>query len=122
MANFRELRVWQRAKDLSIKIYKLTNTDSLAKDFNLKDQLRRSSLSIASNIAEGDELDTEKQALRHLYMAKGSAAELYTQIIIAKETDIIPENVFDDISDDCEAIISMLHKLIRVKAVRIKKE
>lgn len=79
-------------------------------------------MSIASNIAEGDELDTEKQALRHLYMAKGSAAELYTQIIIAKETDIIPENVFDDLSDDCEAIISMLHKLIRVKALRIKKD
>lgn len=119
MGNFRELRVWQRAKDLSIKIIQLTESGKLAKDFSLKDQIRRAAISIASNIAEGDELDTEKQALRHLYMAKGSTAELYTQIIIARETNYLTKDVFDDISDDCEAIIRMLHKLIQVKSKRL---
>ncbi len=120
MGNFKELRVWQRAKDLAIKIYQISDAGVLSKDFGLRDQLRRSSISIASNIAEGDELDTEKQALRHLYMAKGSTAELYTQIIIAREINSISEKEYKDIADDCQAILSMLFKLIQVKQSRLE--
>ena len=55
MGNFRELRVWQRAKDLAVFIYKTTTKGEFSKDFGLRDQIRRAGVSIASNIAEGDE-------------------------------------------------------------------
>jgi four helix bundle protein len=61
MGNFQELKVWQRAKDLAVHIYKLTGTWTFAKDYGLKDKIRRAAVSVASNIAEGDELYTDKQ-------------------------------------------------------------
>ena len=67
MGKFKELLVWQRAKDLAVSIYKLTQTGELATDSCLRDQMRRSAVSIPSNIAEGDELNTNKQAVAFLY-------------------------------------------------------
>ncbi len=55
MGNFQNLRVWQLAKDLAVEIYQLTQIQSFRKDYSLKDQIQRSSVSIPSNIAEGDE-------------------------------------------------------------------
>ena len=89
MGNFQKLRVWQIAKDLAVKIYQLTRTKEISKDFGLKDQIQRSAVSIASNIAEGDELGTDKQSVKHFYISKGSAAELMTQLIIANEIGYI---------------------------------
>lgn len=60
MGNFEELRVWQRAKELAIFLYKLSGQGAFAKDWGLRDQIRRASVSIASNIAEGDELGTDR--------------------------------------------------------------
>jgi len=62
MGNFQKLLVWQKAKDLAVAIYKLTNQDKLANDYGLKDQMRRAAISIPSNIAEGDELNTDKSS------------------------------------------------------------
>jgi len=89
MGNFQKLRVWQLAKDVAVKIYRLTKTKEFSKDFGLKDQIQRSAVSIASNISEGDELGTDKQAVRHFFFSKGSAAELMTQLIIANEISYI---------------------------------
>jgi len=91
MGNFRKLFVWQKAKDLSVNIYKLTNSGPFIKDFGLKDQVRRSSVSIPSNIAEGDNLDTDKQSIRHFFIARGSTAELRTQLIISLEIGYITD-------------------------------
>ena len=79
---FENLEVWKRAKELSVNIYQ-----SMAnlKDFGFKDQITRSSLSIPSNIAEGMERSTEKEKARFLEIARGSAAELRTQIMIGIE-------------------------------------
>lgn len=83
MSNYENLKVWHRAVDLAVSIYKLTNEKNpLKNDLGLKDQMRRCSVSISSNISEGDELGTDKQAIRQFYIAKGSAAELYTQLTI----------------------------------------
>ena len=69
MGNFKELKVWQQSKDLAVDIYRLTEQGLFIKDFGLRDQMRRSSVSIPSNIAEGDDLDTDKQSIRHFYIA-----------------------------------------------------
>ena len=84
MSYFEELKVWQKAVDLAVKVYEITRKDPFSKDFGLCDQMRRSSVSISSNIAEGDQLESDKSSIRHLKIAKGSTAELYTQAIISK--------------------------------------
>jgi len=89
MGNFKDLKVWQQSKDLVVDIYRLTDKGLFNKDFGLRDQMRRSSVSIPSNIAEGDELDTDKQSIKHLYIARGSTAELRTQLIISSEIGYI---------------------------------
>lgn len=116
---FRELKVWHKAKELAVYIYKLTNSDVFKKDFGLKDQMRRASVSVASNVAEGDERDTNKDSVRFLYIAKGSLAELLTQVIIAKEINYISEDEFRYISGECEKIGRMLGKLIKVRSLSI---
>lgn len=112
---FRGLNVWKRAKDLAIYIYKTTSAGEFSKDFSLRDQVRRAAVSIASNIAEGDERDTDKDSVRFFFMAKGSLAELLTQIIISNEIGYIKEQDFKYISDECEAIARMLGKLIKTR-------
>jgi len=92
MGNFKKLNVWLKAKDLAVKVYKMTNSSHFIKDFGLKDQIRRSAVSIPSNVAEGDNLDTDRQSIRHFYIARGSTAELRTQLIISMEIGYIGLN------------------------------
>ena len=117
MGNFQELKVWQRAKDLAIYIYRLTEKGKFARDFGLRDQLRRASVSIPSNIAEGDELDTNKQSTRFFYIAKGSAAEVLTQAIIAKEIGYLNKEEYEYIEKECKAISGMLNRLIAARSI-----
>lgn len=85
MGDFTKLNVWMKSKDLSITLYKITSHGEFAKDFGLKDQIRRAAVSIPSNIAEGEESGTNPQSIRFLNITKGSAAELRTQLVIAHE-------------------------------------
>jgi len=116
LGKFQELIVWQRAKDLAVYVYKITGQGAFAKDFGLCDQIRRAAVSIPSNIAEGDELDTNRQAIRFFYIAKGSSAEVLTQIIIAYELEYVTKEIFDHIYDECTAVSSMLSRLIKSRS------
>ena len=112
MGKFQDLKVWERAKNLAVYVYTITNNGKFAKDYGLRDQIRRAAVSIPSNIAEGDELGTNKQAINFFYIAKGSTAEVLTQTIIAYEIGYISENVFQQINEECSAISGMLTRLI----------
>ena len=116
MGNFQNLRVWQLAKELAVQIYKVTSKPIFSKDYGLKDQLQRSAVSIPSNIAEGDNLETDKQSIRHFYIAKGSAAELLTQLIISQEIGYIDSETRDSLVNDCKIISVMLTKLIKARS------
>jgi four helix bundle protein len=115
MGNFQKLRVWQVSKDLAVKIYKLTKNPKFIKDYGFKDQVQRSSISIPSNIAEGDESGSDKLSVRHFYIAKGSTAELMTQLIIAFEIGYIDLELKKSLVDECDKISSMLTNLIKVR-------
>lgn len=115
MGKFRELRVWQRSKDLAVFIYRMTATGQFEKDFGLRDQIRRAVVSIPGNVAEGDELDTVSQSIKHFYIAKGSSAEVLTQAIIAYEIGYISKEVFQKIEAECQTISGMLMKLIQAR-------
>jgi four helix bundle protein len=117
MSNYENLKVWHRAVELAVAVYKLTNENiPIARDPGLKDQIRRSSVSISSNISEGDELGTDKQAIRHFYIAKGSAAELYTQLTISKKIGYISEEENQFFQNECKGISAMLANLIKSRS------
>lgn len=116
MGKFQELKVWQTAKDLVVYIYRLTMKGGFSKDYGLRDQIRRAAVSIPSNISEGDELDTNKQAVKFFYIAKGSSAEVLTQAIIALEIGYIDQEKFKHIEKECKAISGMLTRLIQARS------
>jgi four helix bundle protein len=116
MGKFRDLKVWQRSKDLAVYLYRLTKKGHFAKDYGLRDQLRRAAVSIPSNIAEGDELGSNKQAIRHFYIAKGSSAEVLTQTIISMEIGYLDKKDFAHIEKECKAISGMLSRLIQARS------
>lgn len=95
MGNFMKLNVWQRGKDLAVYIYQITRKGAFTKDYGLRDQFRKAVVSVPSNIAEGDELNTDRQSIQFFYIAKGSSAEVLTQAIIAHEVGYLPDQDFD---------------------------
>jgi four helix bundle protein len=116
MGNFQKLRVWQLAKDLAVRIYKIIKSTPLSKDFGLRDQIQRAAVSVPSNIAEGDESGTNKNSIRYFYTAKGSIAELQTQIIIAHEIGYLDLALKNDLISECDRISIMLNKIIKARS------
>jgi four helix bundle protein len=110
---FRELIVWQKAKDLAVTIYRVSEEGALSRDYGLCDQIRRSAVSVASNLAEGDERDTDKESVRFFYIAKGSLAELRTQLQIAFETGRLDKAFYETVEADCETLGKMIGSLIQ---------
>ncbi len=111
--NFKELKVWQLSKSLAVDIYKLTESVLFKHDFGLSDQIRRSSVSIPSNIAEGDGFETDRQSIRHLFIARGSTAELITQLAISQEIGCLQDDKYNESDRECEDISAMIILLIR---------
>ena len=99
-----KLDVWKRSCRLSVDIYKQFAN---SKDFGFKDQITRSSLSIASNIAEGMEKESNKEKMRFIDIAKGSAAELITQIYIGIEIGYIEKVTGLKLIKECDEILKM---------------
>jgi four helix bundle protein len=115
LGNFKELKVWQKSKDLAVYLYNITDKGMLSKDFGLRDQIQRSAVSIPSNIAEGDELGSDKQSVKFFHIAKGSTAELLTQAAIAHEIGYLKEEDFKHICNECNSISKMLKGLIKTR-------
>ena len=99
------LDVWKRACRLSVEVYK---SFASSRDFGFKDQITRSSLSIGSNIAEGMEKESDKEKIRFIEIAKGSAAELITQIYIGIEIDYIEKELGLKWTKELDEILKML--------------
>lgn len=89
---FEDIVAWKKGRELTLKLYHITGSSSFKKDFGLVDQMRRASVSIISNIAEGFERSSDKDFARFLYMAKGSAAEVRSQIYVALDLAYITQN------------------------------
>jgi four helix bundle protein len=114
-SSFEDLDVWQRACRLGVRIYEVLKN---CKDYGLKDQMTRSAVSIASNIAEGAERDSTLEFIRFLHIAKGSAAELRTQVYIACKIEVIKEPIQKELTNELKNISSMIHGLI--KSLKLK--
>ena len=115
MGNFKELRVWQDAVGLAGRVYSITREGAFAKDFGLRDQIQRAAVSISSNIAEGDERGTNKDSMHYFNIAKGSAAEVITQLNIAFRIGYLDRNTFEEMENETERIRASIRKLIQVR-------
>lgn len=108
--SFKDLVVWEKSIDLSVKIYGVTNKFEVEEKFGLVSQMRRCAVSIPSNIAEGSKRGTKKDFVQFLRIANGSAAELETQLIISQK--IYPNIDFKEIFSLLLEIQKMLNILI----------
>ncbi len=96
--SFEEIESWQKARELTRKVYTVSNQGAFTKDFGLRDQIRRASVSIMSNRAEGFERDGNREFLQFLTVAKGSSGEVRAQLYIALDQDYIDKNTFETLS------------------------
>jgi len=107
-SSFEELEVWKKSCRLSVRLYQLLKD---CRDYGIKDQMLRACISIPSNIAEGSERKSIPDFQRFINIAQGSAAELRTQIYIAKEVDIFTNSVAKDLIQELKSISRMLQAL-----------
>ena len=112
MGRFKQLRVWQDSIYLAQQVYEVTGTGYFAKDIGLKSQIQKAAVSIASNIAEGDERSTNKESIYFFNIAKGSAAEVITQLHIAYRIGYINMKSFEELEDITEKMRASLKNLI----------
>jgi len=112
---YRSLVVWQQGKTLATEVYRLTNCESIRRDFSLVDQMRRSAVSVPSNIAEGDERKSDKDSIRFFNIAKGSLAELSTQLEIARDVGYFTTAQVEPLIAQCAELGKMLGALIRAR-------
>ncbi len=82
---FEEIEGWKKARELAKEVYTVTSRGTFARDFSLRDQIRRAAVSISSNIAEGFARQTDKEFVQFLYTARGSAAEVQSQLYVAAD-------------------------------------
>ncbi len=101
---FEDLIAWQKARELTRNIYKITRQGEFSKDFGFRDQIRRASVSIMSNVAEGFERGGRSEFHQFLVIAKGSCAELRSHLYVALDADYIDAQTFQRLYSLAEEI------------------
>ena len=113
LKSFKELKVWQKSYNFCLKAYKLTASFPREERYGLSSQIRRSAVSIPSNIAEGYGRKTTMDYIRMLYISYGSACELETQVLLAGDLDLIDKGELGTLKRDIAEIERMLKALIK---------
>ncbi|MBT8296500.1 MAG: four helix bundle protein [Gramella sp.] len=111
--SFEEILAWQKARELNLEIYLISDQGLFNKDFDLRSQIRRSSISISSNIAEGFERGTTKEFIRFLYIAKASAGEFRSQLYLAQDLKYVENEDFERLNSKVSDISKMISGLIK---------
>lgn len=114
MHNFKELIIWEKAMKLTEEVYRLSREFPLEEKYGLTRQIRRSAVSIPSNIAEGAGRNTDGEFKNFLGIASGSSNELYTQLVLAHRLNLVAK-------DKVEAIIEQLFEIQKINRALIHK-
>jgi four helix bundle protein len=114
--SFEDLAVWKQSCRLSVRIY---NELKGCRDFGIKEQITRSALSIPSNIAEGAERNSKQEYIRFIHIAKGSAAELRTQLYIAGEIGLLSKNTVVELVSELKHISATLQSIANTLKKRL---
>ncbi|OGU67396.1 MAG: four helix bundle protein [Ignavibacteria bacterium RBG_16_36_9] len=126
--SFEDMQVWQDARVFVKSIYELTSLDNFKKDYGLKDQIQRASVSIMNNISEGFERDNNKEFRNFLGYAKGSAGEVRSMLYVALDLEYISKDEFDKNYSKAVSIITqisnfkkyLLNYAVKEKITRVK--
>ncbi|GAB2484274.1 four helix bundle protein [Algoriphagus taiwanensis] len=110
---FEDLPVWQHAIEIGVRIYELVDSEKVLKDYRAKDQLVGAAISISNNIAEGFEYNRNKQFIRYLKIAKGSAGELRSQLFLMMRAGKIEKEVYEFNYNDLVLFSSEVKGLIK---------
>ena len=113
MRDFKQLKVWQKAHQLVLQIYRHTRSFPVDERFGLTAHLVKSAVSIPSNIAEGCGRDTDKELARFLSIATGSASETEYQILLAKDLGYVDQQEYQDLHGLVNEVKRMLHAFIQ---------
>ena len=109
--SFEKLNVWKESLDLVTSIYRITTSFPIEEKFGLTSQIRRASVSVSSNLAEGTSRKTNKEKARFTTISYSSAMEVLNQLIISKELRYISENDYIFVREKIEKITNMLNSL-----------
>jgi len=109
---FEDLEVWKDARRLTQTIYRVTKVGKFSKDFALRDQIQRATISIMSNIAEGFERGGNPEFIQFLYIAKASCGEVRSQLYVALDQTYVSGHEFDQITNSYKRLSSMISNLI----------
>ncbi|MEI8288746.1 MAG: four helix bundle protein [Verrucomicrobiota bacterium] len=110
---FEEIEAWQKGRDLTRQIYRLTAKGQFARDFTLQDQMKRAAISITSNIAEGFERGGNREFIQFLAIAKGSASEVKSQLYTALDAGYLTQSEFDELYRQTHSIVLLLGGFIK---------
>ena len=113
MKDFRQLKVWEKAHQLALVVYKATKEFPKEELYGLTSQIRRASMSIPTNIAEGCGRNTDAEFARFLQIAMGSASETEYQLILARDLEFLPINTYEKLHNDVEEVKRMLASLLK---------
>ncbi len=122
MQNFKDLRVWSKAHEITVKIYQISKSFPKDELYSLTNQLRRASSSIPANIAEGCGKNTPSDFANFLNISLGSANETEYFLILSKDLNYLSENDFNLLSDNINEVKAMLISLIQKVRVNKNKE
>jgi len=111
--SFQEILAWQKAYEVTLTIYKLTSNGNFSKDFGLKDQIRRSTVSIMANIAEGHGRRTNSEFANFLNLSRGSVAETQSHLYVAKGLEYIDPEEFEALYHSLEEVSKMTLSLAK---------
>jgi four helix bundle protein len=111
--SFEEIESWKKARVFNKNIYSISQQGTFSKDFDLIRQIRRASVSISSNIAEGFERNTDKEFVYFLYVAKASAGEVRSQLYLANDLDYINNEDFNQLKNQVVEISKLIGGLIK---------
>jgi four helix bundle protein len=109
---FEDIKAWQAARELVSAVYRVSGRGKFEKDFGLRDQIQRASVSVMANIAEGFERGSDKEFHRFLYIAKGSAGEVRSHLFVALDLGYISDEEFSDLRAKSEEVSKSLSGFI----------
>ena len=111
--SFEEINSWQKARQFNKRVYEITDNQNFKRDFDLVKQIRRASISISSNIAEGFERNTDREFIHFLYIAKASAGEVRSQLYLALDLNYIEKVEFEELFKNVSDISKLISGFIK---------
>lgn len=113
MVSFESFPIYQKVISFTVKVFKILNHETLQREFSIKDQIKRATLSISNNIAEGSEYGSNKQFIHFLWIAKENCAEVRNMLRVLFELEKTDEETFQNLNEECLVMTKEIYHFIK---------